>query len=414
VTGAADVVICGAGVAGLAAAVALGRHGLDVVLLDKKRVQPRIAKGEVLKPGSLAILHDWDVLPAFEARKPTRLNRLVARDSRGGELVTMDFETLGDRWSWMLAHDYTTILECLGESLGASVSWRRGVLAEDLVRDPGGRIAGVRTPDGEIRGRVVLAADGMSSRLRKAAGLSVNPVAYPHRLLSFELTGAQVPADEVSAHVTRRGLVMIYPLPEDRARVYVQVTTDELRTTDAVRLAGWCDELVAAVPALRPYATALTASLGTRQLLPVHHYQATSVVAPGLVLLGEAAHSVHPLAAQGMNTSIGDAHALAPHLAGADLGDDRSVDAALRAYEEERLPWVHGIQTMSHNAARMMTSTSLLGRMLGRRLLSGTGRNPRLRYQITYNMSGLGLRPLTTLDRLAQLGLLPARRQASP
>jgi 2-polyprenyl-6-methoxyphenol hydroxylase-like FAD-dependent oxidoreductase len=406
----ADVVICGSGVAGLAAACALSRRGLTVVLLDKQKDLPRIAKGEVLKPGSLSILHDWAVLAALQARKPTRLNRLVARDADGAELVTMDFETLGGDWSWMLAHDYPTILECLAESLGPTVSWRRGVLVEGLVRDPDGRVAGVRVPSGEIRGRIVLAADGMSSRLRKAAGMTANPVAYPHRLVSFELADAQVPPDEVSAHVTRRGLVMLYPLPGDRVRVYVQVGPDELRKSDAARLATWCDALVGTVPALRPHAAALHQGLGTRQLLPVHHYAVPSLVAPGFGLLGEAAHAVHPLAAQGMNTAIGDAHTLAAHLAGANLASRASADAALRAYEEERLARIAEIQTISHNAARMMTSTSLPGRLLGRRLLRGTAKSERLRHLTTFNMSGFGLRPLTTLDRLAQLGLLPASR----
>ena len=59
-----DVVICGSGVAGLAAARALGRLGLDVVLLDKKLRQPPLWKGEVLQPGSLGTLRAWDVLRA--------------------------------------------------------------------------------------------------------------------------------------------------------------------------------------------------------------------------------------------------------------------------------------------------------------------------------------------------------------
>lgn len=64
---------------------------------------------------------------------------------------------------------------------------------------------------------------------------------------------------------------------------------------------------------------------------------------------------------------------------------------------------------MSHNAARMMTSTSRGGRVLGRCLLRGTARSGRLRYLTTYNMSGLGMRPLGALDRLVQLGVLPDR-----
>ncbi|MFB7509434.1 FAD-dependent oxidoreductase [Streptomyces broussonetiae] len=112
-----DVVVCGAGVAGLAAACALGRLGLEVTLLDKRPSQPPLWKGEVLQPGSLDSLHAWDVLGRLEARRAVRLNRLVARTAGGQELMAMDFAVLGGERPWMLAHDYSTILECMAESM---------------------------------------------------------------------------------------------------------------------------------------------------------------------------------------------------------------------------------------------------------------------------------------------------------
>ncbi|MFF4037027.1 FAD-dependent oxidoreductase [Streptomyces sp. NPDC001816] len=411
----ADIVICGAGVAGLAAACALGRLGLDVLLLEKQRRQPPVAKGEVLQPGSLNLLHGWGVLPALEARRAVRLDRLVARRADGSELLTMDFGQLDTERPWMLSHDYATILECLGESLGGTVRWQRGVLVDDLLTDQYGRVTGVRTAGAsgrEIRARAVLAADGRSSRLRRLSGMTADPVAYGHRLLSFELSGRPPVADEVSSYVTDRGLVMVYPLPDDRIRVYVQVTADELRKADRERLRQWCDELLTDVPALGPLATVLRDSLDSRQLLPVFQFRASSLVRPGIALIGEAAHGVHPLAAQGMNTAIGDAAALASRLADVDLGDRTALDGALRAYETERLERIKDIHSMSHSAARIMTSTTRGGRILGRRLLCGSARSGRLRYQMTYNMSGLGMRPLGTLDRLVQLGVLPDRRRA--
>ncbi|MFD5327776.1 FAD-dependent oxidoreductase [Streptomyces sp. NPDC127092] len=412
----ADVVICGAGVAGLAAACALGRHGIDVLLLEKQRSRPPVAKGEVLQPGSLNLLHGWGVLPALEARRAVRLDRLVARRADGSELLTMDFGQLDTDRPWLLSHDYVTILECLEGALGGTVRRQHGVLVEDLLRDEHGRVTGVRTGGGdrrEIRARAVLAADGRSSRLRRLAGMTADPVAYDHRLLSFELAGTPPVTDEVSTYVTDRGMVMVYPLPDERIRVYVQVAADELRKADQVRLRQWCRQLVADVPALGPLAGLLEAGLGSRQLLPVFQYWAPSLVRPGIALVGEAAHGVHPLSAQGMNTAIGDAAALASRLAGVDLGDRAALDGALRAYEGERLERIKDIHSMSHNAARMMTSTSRGGRILGRRLLSGSARSGRLRHQLTYNMSGLGIRPLGTLDRLFQLGVLPDRRRAA-
>ncbi|CAM3838506.1 NAD(P)/FAD-dependent oxidoreductase [Nocardiopsis rhodophaea] len=410
----ADAVVCGSGVAGLAAACALGRLGLDVALLEKTPRQPLVPKGEVLQPGSLHILAEWGALSALEERRAVRLNRLVARQPDGAELLAMDFGLLGDERSWMLSHTYETILDCLGDSLPGTVRWQRGVLVNDIVNDTDGRVAGVRAAVGrsefDVRARFVVAADGMSSRLRKLSGMTAAPVAYGHRLLAVELPGPPAAADEVSAYITGRGLVMAYPLPDDRTRCYVQVAADELRNADAARLRRWCDELVEDVPALAPLARRLQDAIGRRHLLKVWRYWAPSVVRPGIVLVGEAAHGVHPLAAQGMNTAIGDAHALAAHLSAVDTQKSVEVDRALESYEEQRVDRIRDIHVMSHRAARMMTSTSRGGRLLGKRLLSGTARSRRLRHQLTYNLSGLGMRPLSVLDRLFQLGVLPDRR----
>jgi 2-polyprenyl-6-methoxyphenol hydroxylase-like FAD-dependent oxidoreductase len=407
----ADVAVCGAGVAGLAVARALDLLGLDVLVLEKTARQPLVWKGEVLQPGALGTLDSWDVLRRLEARRAVRLNRLVARTADGAELLPMDFSVLGAERPWMLAHDHITILECLTASLRPNVRILRGVRVEDAVRDADGRISGLRAvrseQDLDIRVRLVVAADGMSSRLRKLCGISVSPQAYDHRLLSFELPGLPEATDEVSAHVTERGLVMVYPLPADRTRIYVQVGADEIRTADAERLRRWAQHLVEQVPALQPIGKSLMDNLDQRQLLPVWRYRSPALVRPGLVLAGEAAHVVHPLAAQGMNTSIADAAALAGLLAGANLTDHAAVGRALAAYERDRIGRISDIHTMSHNAARMMTGAKPADRRLGRRLLSGTARSPRLRYLVTYNMSGLGMRPLRTVDRLAQLGVLP-------
>ncbi|ORT47976.1 hypothetical protein KBI5_16815 [Frankia sp. KB5] len=412
-----DVVVCGSGVAGLAAACALGRLGLEVTVLDKQRTQPSVWRGEILQPGSLSHLHAWDALGRLEARQAVRLSRLVARTSAGDELMALDFTALGGERPWMLSHDYSTILQCMAESLGPTVRLRRGALVKNLSRDAAGRVCGVRAATNgtvlDVRAGLVVAADGMSSRLRGHAGIRVEPDAYDHRLLSFELPGTPPVDDEVSAHVTDRGLIMIYPLPDARIRVYVQVGTYELRGASPAELRRWCARLVGQVPALAPVARLLEENLHRRQLLPVHRFRAPSLVRPGIVLLGEAAHVVHPLAAQGMNTSIGDAEALAARLAAVDLADGASVDGALRGYENDRMSKIQAVHTMSHNAARMMTSTSRGGRALSRRLMRGTARSRRLNQLTTYNMSGLGMRPLGRLDRLVQFGVLPDLRARS-
>ncbi|MCX2731156.1 NAD(P)/FAD-dependent oxidoreductase [Saccharopolyspora sp. NFXS83] len=409
----ADVVVCGAGVGGLAAACALSTRGFRVLLLEKQAEPTRVAKGEVLQPGALRVLRDWNVAQRLELRGGLRLARLVARDSGGAPLMALDYERLRDEERWLLAHDYPVILEALADRLDGSVEFRRGVLVRDLLRDDTGRVDGVRISEGgqerDVHAKLVVAADGLSSRLRKAAGIAVQRDEYPHRLAAFDIADAPQVEQDFSAYVSELGLRLRYPLPGGRVRLYVQVRPDELRGLDEDGMARWIERLVLGTPALQPLADALRASAANRQVLPVSRFLAPSLGIPGLALVGETGHAVHPMAAQGMNTSITDAESLAGHLGTGEL-TAASVDAGIRSYQAERLPELVHIGQTSHNAARMITDLSWAGRVVGRRALRFTGGNDRLRYTVMHNMAGLGQHQLSLLDRLHQVGVLPDPR----
>ncbi|MDT8913049.1 NAD(P)/FAD-dependent oxidoreductase [Amycolatopsis sp. PS_44_ISF1] len=402
-----DVVVCGAGVAGLAAACALGRLGQRVLVLDKQPVPAPVAKGEVLQPGSLAILHDWGVTGRLEAAGAVRLSRLVARAADGSPRMVLDYARLPAAQPWLLAHDYQSILAALTDALPEGVEVRRGV----PVRGPlwsDGRVAGVRCDDGDIPAKLVVAADGVSSRLRTAAGLSAHRQDYPHRLAAFELHDVAELEPDFSAYVTEGGLRLRYPLPGRRVRLYVQVAPDELRGIGPDGLRAWADRVLDGCAGLAPLAPSLRAGLEHRQVLPVSRSSARTLVAPGIALVGESGHSVHPMAAQGMNSAIADAHELAAVVRQGGTLAAAVVDHALRRYDDARRRNLAHIGRTSHNAARMITTRS----WAGRRALAGTGRNDRIRHEVMHTMSGLGVRRLTPLDRLHQIELLPDPRAA--
>ncbi|GAA4874932.1 NAD(P)/FAD-dependent oxidoreductase [Saccharopolyspora cebuensis] len=400
-----DVVVCGAGVAGLAAACALGRLGHRVLVLEKRPAPQPVAKGEVLQPGSLAVLREWGVADRLERAGALRLSKLVARAADGRPRMVLDYGRLPTEQPWLLAHDYPAILAALADALPPGVEVRRGVVVREPLRT-GDRVTGVRCDDGDVPASLVVAADGISSRVRRAVGLTAPRQDYPHRLAAFELDGVAEVEPDFSAYVTENGLRLRYPLPGGRARLYVQVGPDELRGLDATGLRRWTDRVLDGCPALAPLAEAFRAGARDRQVLPVSRSLAAALTAPGLALVGESGHSVHPMAAQGMNSAIADAHQLAAVLRqGGSLAAD-VVDHALGRYDAARRRDLRHIGRTSHNAARMITSRS----WVGRRALTGTGGNDRIRHEVMHTMSGLGVRRLTPLDRLHQLGVLPDPR----
>lgn len=405
-----DVVVSGAGAGGLAAAKALGDSGLRVLVLDRRRTPEPTAKGEILQPESLRVLDGWGALDALRATDARPADRLAIRDQDGAQLLRIDYDTLPGPHRQVLCAEYRDLRDVITRTLPGTVEVLRGVRVTDALRDDTGRITGVRAvgdgagPGGaEVRARLVVAADGMSSPLRKAAGIAADRDEYPHRLLAFDVADVDVDA-ELSAYRTDRGLCLVYPLPRRRCRLYVQVRPDEFRASGLTALDAWCEALLAAVPALAPLAGPLRASLHRRQLFTVARLRAHRLSAPGLALVGESAHAVHPMAAQGVNSSLSDAEALA-----AALTDESTVDEALAAYEAVRRPRLDHIATISHNATRMITALSGAPKLLGVRMMRRTAANPRLLRQTAGNLSGTDVRPLTFVDRLYQLGLLVDR-----
>lgn len=403
-----DIVVCGAGVGGLLCAYALGARGFRVLLLEKRRQPATVAKGEVLQPGSLSILRDLGLLPRLIDRGAVRLERLVVRDAKGEALMVFDYSNLPWPEKSLFALDYHEILATLTEALPDTVSYQCDAMVDKLLRNPAGRIVGAEYSHAGGResahAPLVIAADGFSSRLRRLAGLPANPVEYNHRLVSFELTSMPGQISEVSVYVTDRGLRLVYPLPGDRVRLYLQVEPALLRQTSRAGFTEWCSGIAEGAPALAPLREPLLAGIATRQVLTMWRFTAPQLTVPGLALVGESAHSVHPMAAQGMNTAIADASVLADQFTGVEL-HPATVDDALAGYEAQRRTWIQHIDLMSHDATRMITSTSRVGRLLGRHVLRRTNDNPRLRCIATYNLAGCGIRPFTVMDRLHQLGL---------
>lgn len=415
IPGACDVLVCGAGAGGLAAARALGGSGRQVLVLDRQRVPAPTAKGEILQPEAIRILDQWGALDALRATDARPVDRLAIRDHTGTPLLAIDYAELPGRYKQILCAEYGDLRDVLARSMPGAVTILRGVRVTGPLRDDAGRVVGVRAVgDGagaggtEIRARLVVAADGMSSPLRKAAGISADRAEYPHRLLAFDVEDVDVDA-ELAAYRTARGLCLVYPLPKRRCRLYVQVRPDEFRASGTADLNRWCDALFADVPAIAPLAPALRASLHRRQLFAVYRLRTQALTAPGLALVGESAHSVHPMAAQGVSSSLADAETLA-----AALSEQDTVDDALAAYESARGPRLDHIAVVSHTAARMITALSGAPKLLGTRMMRRTAANPRLLRRTAGNLSGTDVRPLTFVDRLFQSGLLVDRHANDP
>jgi 2-polyprenyl-6-methoxyphenol hydroxylase-like FAD-dependent oxidoreductase len=175
----------------------------------------------------------------------------------------------------------------------------------------------------------------------------------------------------------------------------------------------WRAHLLATTPGLHIIAHHLPAHFKQAQILGGWRFVASRWSRPGVALLGDAAHNVHPMAGQGMNSAIIDAWLLAQYIREEHHGPALTAEAADRAtgrYERMRRKQFKDVARLSHIMSGLYTTTLPLVQFLALRTVQINRTNRRLQYIVTNNMSGLGFRPFTWKDYLHLFGLLPDAR----
>ena len=157
-------------------------------------------------------------------------------------------------------------------------------------------------------------ADGGRSGLREQLGIHVRKRPYDHSALSANLTPSQPHAGMAFERFTDEGPMALLPLPDNRcALVWTRLGMDARRLA-ALDERSFLSEL----QAVFGYRLGTLKQVGARHLYPLSLVEAEEQVRPHLTILGNAAHSLHPIAGQGFNLSLRDAQALADALLASD------------------------------------------------------------------------------------------------
>jgi 2-octaprenylphenol hydroxylase len=367
-----DVVIVGGGVGGLCAALGLQRHGLKVLVLERRSGPGNVNRGDSLLPAVTAHLRRWGALDHLHAAGARPVSRMQIFDRRRLLLEA----PLSARSPYLVLPHPEIERALAAAALGSGrVEIRYGARCDGLLFTYGA-VCGVSSEGAELRARLVIGADGAASSVRRHLRLELPRRDYDH---AFFIIDVDRPSDHDGAMrvvLHPDGGILMVPQGPDRVGLGVLVQARELPLFTSARH----DEKLAAVE--KRLGAKLRSHPGAH-LYQLSRGHARRYVTPGAALLGDAVHVTNPTAGQGMTMAVEDAAALARH-AGPVLAAGGDLGRALLAYQAERRPCNAAQLRWSHWLSLAYAGGGGLGDELRRRLcrFGGTELGKRLHQQL--------------------------------
>lgn len=348
----ADLIIVGAGMVGSALALALQDQGLEILLVDggplsvkpfdpQAAFEPRVS---ALSVASQRILDRLGVWPGIAARRACPYGEMQVWDGSGtGQIhfsaASVHAESLGHIVENRVVQD--ALLERLHDSpIGLLANAR----LEQLRRSGDGWLLSLN--DGrELRAPLLIAADGANSAVRRLAGCATREWDYLHHAIVTSVRCSKPHQATAWQRFTDDGPLAFLPLAGPAGEHWCSIVWS-VTPAEAERLMA-LDE----ADFRRALGFAFEHRLGDilqtdpRLCISLRQRHAKRYVDEGLVLVGDAAHSIHPLAGQGVNLGFLDVAVLADVLQHAAQRGERLSDVkVLSRYERRRMP---------HNLAMM-------------------------------------------------------------
>lgn len=352
-----DLLVVGAGLVGSSFVLALQQQGLRIALLDQQWVDPSAQGGRPisLAAGSVAIFRTLGVWEALAAHA-TPITQVDV--SEQGVLGAVHFRAADYA---VEALGYVVPFQMLAASLQHAARQQAGVesfqVAEllGLGEDEHGRWLAWSSPDGaqhRAQGALVVGADGAASRVRDLLAIDVQREQAAKVAVYGSLRLAQPQPGVALERFAQHEVLAVLPAALHSSGFVVTLPTDQWETRRAWSAAAWqqyCQQALG----FRYGAVEEVRVLGSMPLATVIAQQS---VQPGAVLLGNAAHTLYPLAAQGFNLGLRDAAALAEVLVAArQRGQALGALAVLQRYQRWR----------AEDQARVMRLTDSLARGFG-------------------------------------------------
>ncbi|MCP3027598.1 NAD(P)/FAD-dependent oxidoreductase [Halobacillus sp. A5] len=409
-----EVFIAGGGVGGLALATKLASRGVHVTIAEQLKSKSHAYKGELLQPKTLAILDRLGVLDPIEASghiidqlRFLEINRCSNDTPEPLQLTELNYSRVASRYDHALMVPHETTKDILRE---------KGQEYEEFFHYlPGARFLGFEKGMAKVRhqkkifnieAQVYIGAEGRTSPTRDAMNVSVQRKDYNHHFLTVTIPRPET-FTKGKIITTASCFLGLFPLPDNEVRTVYLIKAGEFKRMKEKGL----EPLYKAYDELEPELAETVKSLDDWrqiQLMIPYTYHVDRYYSGNLALIGDAAHTVHPMAGEGMNLAIQDADVLGELLAWC-REEGRPFHENLHYYEDVRKPRVSFLLTLSHMSALVYSFPNPWWRKLRMRAVQRIYDDDQLHVKQMLNISGLGRWNFSLVDRAIQGSVLPVR-----
>ncbi|KAA3647421.1 MAG: UbiH/UbiF family hydroxylase [Proteobacteria bacterium] len=331
-----DVIISGGGMVGAVCANALAAAGFEVAMIEASaqiHCQPedtRTLRVSAIADKHLSLLSDLGILPLIEANRMGTYRAMQVWDNHSrGELnfsrnqVAQLGAIVENKWLVYAAQ------KKLQDGAQVKTYYQRTIASFSQSE----RQVSVTLDNKEgLQGRLLLACEGAGSPLREMAGIGVRNSSYQQQAIVCYLQIAEVPKHTALQAFNHTGPVALLPLGGDVYSLVWSCDEDQYKRWLDVDEAHFINGLQAH---LRRDFGAIKL-ISERVSFPLRQMYANGTVADRLVLMGDSAHVVHPLAGQGVNLGLSDVVELLAQIKDINLRDNDDIHRALKRYQRRR------------------------------------------------------------------------------
>ena len=342
-----DLIVVGAGMVGATLARALAATSLRIALLDAMPLdQPLTARAtesgydprvSALSAASENILANLDAWQRIDPQYRSAYRYMRVWDGAGTGEIQFDANALGENRLGHIVENWRVQQAMLDSLAQTGVTLLGGQQVTELVRE--GQDWTLQLASGErVQAPLVVAADGARSRLREMAGFAMREWDYLHHALVTTVRTEKPHAATAWQSFLDTGPLAFLPLNDRDGQHYCSIVWSLLPEEAQRIMALEPDAFIAELE------TAIEGRMGRvlhadqRHCIPLRQRHAKRYVQPGLALIGDAAHSIHPLAGQGVNLGLLDVAELSAVIRAAlERGEDIASLAVLQRYERRRM-----------------------------------------------------------------------------